>query len=100
MEKGQLQYNGTLQEITSTGYDFKGIEPVHSNEGDPKEIDQTFEDKSEKEESSPDEAAISKKSLGFTPYIFYGQMATWKFALAGVVSLIKRYFIDLELTLV
>ncbi|KAK7689002.1 hypothetical protein QCA50_007693 [Cerrena zonata] len=85
MEKGQLQYNGTLQEITSTGYDFKGIEPVHSNEGDPKEIDQTFEDKSEKEESSPDEAAISKKSLGFTPYIFYGQMATWKFALAGVL---------------
>ena len=85
MEKGLLQHYGTLQEITAAGYDFKAIATTDSNEISTKDVDQTFEDKSEPEKSSTDEAAISKKSTGFTPYIFYGQMATWKFALAGVV---------------
>lgn len=78
-----------MQEI-SAGYDFKVIETTRSNEANTTEVDQLLEDKSETEKSSTDEAAISKKSLGFTPYIFYGQMATWKFAFAGVVCFIIK----------
>ncbi|CAL1703415.1 unnamed protein product [Somion occarium] len=85
MEEGRLRHNGTLQEIVDAGYDLKVIETSHSGDENSKAVDQTFEDKSAEEKSSTEESVISKTSLGFRPYIFYAQMATWKQAVMGLL---------------
>ncbi|EIN12078.1 P-loop containing nucleoside triphosphate hydrolase protein [Punctularia strigosozonata HHB-11173 SS5] len=77
LEAGRILYQGTLDEIKKQGY---VPHTEHSQSHPDIQEDSIYAAGTLTEhvaEQEDDEAPISPKSLGWTPYIFFAQMTTW-----------------------
>lgn len=89
LNTGKIQYQGTLAEITQSGYDLASRlaapEDIREEKGGkPKVVIKPGEEHVDEQED--EEPAIAKESLGFTPYFFWAKHASWFQAILALVS--------------
>lgn len=85
LNSGKVLYQGTLPEITRSGYDLASGLALGAigQEGMSKVVIEPGEEHVEEQEVA--EPAIAKESLGFTPYMFWARNASWIQAVLAVV---------------
>ncbi|KAJ7151958.1 P-loop containing nucleoside triphosphate hydrolase protein [Mycena filopes] len=75
LESGSIQHQGTLGEIRDSGYQIQDVVSQEEDELAPDQVD--IESGKSKEKKPEGEGSISARSLGFTPYFFYGRLSGW-----------------------
>ncbi|KAF7297369.1 hypothetical protein MIND_00970400 [Mycena indigotica] len=90
-DAGKIQYQGSLDEVIASGYQYTRVNidnsPTLVPETTVKEKTDPAPPKGHVAQKEPPEKPIAQSSLGWTPYIFYMQMAGWTGSFAVVFFL-------------